>query len=212
MASRAGILVAEDDSTIRALLGMALQEAGYTEVTMCGRGDDALDLIRRDRPDLVLLDVMLPGLDGLSVARRVRADPSLADVRIVMVTARTEPDDVCAGLEAGADDYVTKPFDRRVLLARVASVLRRGQPAPGADFDGLSLDPAGRVATLRGRRLDLTPGEFDLLSRLVAHRGRVFARPPAERTVDVQVAKLRQKLGDWARHVETVRGIGYRVG
>ena len=212
MPSRARILVAEDDSTIRALLGMALQGAGYAEVTMCGRGDDALDVAHRDRPDLVLLDVMLPGLDGLSVARQIRADHLLADTRIVMVTARTEPEDVCAGLEAGADDYVTKPFDRRVLLARVASVLRRGQPAPGADFDGLSLDADGRVATLRGRRLDLTPGEFDLLARLVAHRGRVFARPPAERTVDVQVAKLRQKLGDWARHVETVRGIGYRVG
>ena len=117
------------------------------------------------------------------------------------------------GLDAGADDYVTKPFDRKVLLARVKAVLRRGLPVTeGMDFDGLKVDEGSRVATLRGKALDLTPGEFDLLVRLVAHRGRVFARPPDERTVDVQVAKLRQKLGRWGDHIETVRGVGYRVG
>lgn len=208
----AKILVVEDDLTIRTLLGMALQAAGYRDVSMAGRGDDGLAAARRERPDLVLLDVMLPGLDGLEVARRIRASPELAATRIIMLTARTEPEDICRGLEAGADDYVTKPFDRQVLLARVRAVLRRGLPmTEGVDFDGLTVDVPNRMACLRGKPLDLTPGEFDLLAKLVSHRGRILARSAAERTVDVQVAKLRQKLGRWAGHIETVRGVGYRV-
>ncbi len=213
MSASAKILVVEDDSTIRTLLGMALQGAGYADVTMAGRGDDGLEAVRRDRPDLVLLDVMLPGLDGFAVARRIRATAELAATRIIMLTARTEPEDICRGLEAGADDYVTKPFDRQVLLARIKAVLRRGLPVTeGVDFDGLTIDEPGRRAKLRGKPLDLTAGEFELLTRLLAHRGRIFARSAAERTVDVQVAKIRQKLGAWAKHIETVRGVGYRIG
>lgn len=169
--------------------------------------------MRREKPDLVLLDVMLPGLDGLAIARRIRATPELAATRILMLTARTEPDDIVRGLEAGADDYVTKPFDRKVLLARIKAVLRRGLPVTeGVDFDGLVLDEPNRRATLGGKALDLTAGEFDVLVRLVAHRGRIFARPADARSIDVQIAKLRQKLGKWAEHIETVRGVGYRVG
>ena len=211
MTDRASILVVEDDATIRTLLEMALLGAGYTQVSTAARGDDALAVVARDKPDLVLLDVMLPGLDGLSVARRIRATPALAATRILMLTARTEPEDIVAGLEAGADDYVTKPFDRLVLLARVKAVLRRGLPVTeGVDFDGLVLDEPNRRATLAGAPLDLTAGEFEILVRLVAHRGRILARAADERSVDVQVAKLRQKLGAWARHIETVRGVGYR--
>lgn len=213
MSELAKIRIVEDDATIRALLEMALLGAGYTDVASSARGDEGLEMIRRDKPDLVLLDVMLPGLDGFSVARRVRESSELAATRIVMLTARTAPEDIVRGLDSGADDYVTKPFDRKVLLARVKAVLRRGLPVTeGVDFDGLRIDEPSRVATLRGKALDLTPGEFALLVRLVAHRGRVFVRPPDERTVDVQVAKLRQKLGKWADHIETVRGVGYRIG
>jgi two-component system phosphate regulon response regulator PhoB len=209
----AKIRIVEDDATIRALLEMALIGAGYSDVASSARGDEGLEMIRREKPDLVLLDVMLPGLDGFSIARRVRESSELAATRIVMLTARTAPEDIVRGLDSGADDYVTKPFDRKVLLARVKAVLRRGLPVTeGVDFDGLRLDEPSRVATLRGKALDLTPGEFALLVRLVAHRGRVFVRPPDERTVDVQVAKLRQKLGKWADHIETVRGVGYRIG
>ncbi len=208
----AKILVVEDDSTIRTVLGMALDGAGFKDVTMAGRGDDGLDEARRGKPDLVLLDLMLPGLDGFTVARRIRETPELAATRIIMLTARTQPYDIVRGLEAGADDYVTKPFDRSVLIARVRAVLRRGLPVTeGVDFDGLAIDEPNRVAKLRGKVLDLTAGEFSLLLRLVAHRGRIFARPADERTVDVQIANLRRKLGTWARHIETVRGIGYRV-
>ena len=212
MDNLAKILVVEDDSTIRTILGMALDGAGFKDVEMAGRGDDGLDAARRGKPDLVLLDIMLPGLDGFAVARRIRETPELAATRIIMLTARTQPDDIVRGLEAGADDYVTKPFDRKVLLARVRAVLRRGLPVTeGIDFDGLTIDEPNRVAKLRGKELDLTAGEFALLVRLVAHRGRIFARAADERTVDVQVANLRRKLGSWARHIETVRGIGYRV-
>ena len=213
MGELAKIRIVEDDATIRALLEMALIGAGYSDVASSARGDEGLEMIRREKPDLVLLDVMLPGLDGFSIARRVRESSDLAATRIVMLTARTAPEDIVRGLDSGADDYVTKPFDRKVLLARVKAVLRRGLPVTeGVDFDGLRIDEPSRVATLRGKALDLTPGEFALLVRLVAHRGRVFVRPPDERTVDVQVAKLRQKLGKWADHIETVRGVGYRIG
>ena len=213
MSELAKIRIVEDDATIRALLEMALIGAGYSDIASSARGDEGLEMIRREKPDLVLLDVMLPGLDGFSIARRVRESSELAATRIVMLTARTAPEDIVRGLDSGADDYVTKPFDRKVLLARVKAVLRRGLPVTeGVDFDGLRIDEPSRVATLRGKALDLTPGEFALLVRLVAHRGRVFVRPPDERTVDVQVAKLRQKLGKWADHIETVRGVGYRIG
>ena len=209
----ARIVVVEDDATIATVLELALLGAGYRGVTVASRGDEALSLIRAERPDLVLLDVMLPGLDGFTVARRIRESPELSHTRIIMITARTANEDVVRGLECGADDYVAKPFDRLVLLARIRAVLRRGASATeGVDFDGLRLDEAARRATLGDRELALTPGEFNLLVRLVSHRGRIFPRSADARTLDVQVANLRRKLGDWARHVETVRGIGYRIG
>ena len=208
----AKILIVEDDATIRTLLEMALMGAGFKEVKSAARGDDGLSEAKRWKPDLVLLDLMLPGLDGFTVARRIRETDGLSATRIIMLTARTQNEDIVRGLEAGADDYVTKPFDRKVLLARVRAVLRRGLPVTeGVEFDGLRIDEANVVATLRGRPLDLTGGEFKLLVKLVAHRGRVFARPPDERTIDVQVANLRRKLGKWGDHIETVRGVGYRV-
>jgi len=206
------ILVVEDDATIRTILEMALLGAGFKDIASSARGDDGLAEARRLKPDLVLLDLMLPGLDGFTVAKRIRETPELAATRIIMLTARTQNEDIVRGLECGADDYVTKPFDRLVLLARVRAVLRRGLPVTeGVDFDGLKIDEANVTATLRGGALDLTPGEFRLLVRLVAHRGRVFARPADERTIDVQVANLRRKLGKWGEHIETIRGVGYRV-
>ena len=208
----AKILIVEDDATIRTLLEMALMGAGFKDVRSAARGDDGLAEARRWKPDLVLLDLMLPGLDGFTVARRIRETDGLSATRIIMLTARTQSEDIVRGLESGADDYVTKPFDRKVLLARIRAVLRRGLPVTeGVEFDGLRLDEANVVATLRGRPLDLTGGEFRLLVRLVAHRGRVFARPPDERTIDVQVANLRRKLGAWGSHIETIRGVGYRI-
>jgi len=212
MDETAKILIIEDDATIRTILEMALLGAGFKDVKSSARGDDGLAEAKRMKPDLVLLDLMLPGLDGFTVAKRIRETPELAATKIIMLTARTQNEDIVRGLGCGADDYVAKPFDRLVLLARIRAVLRRGLPlTEGVDFDGLRIDEPNVVATLSGKPLDLTPGEFKLLVRLVAHRGRVFSRPADERTVDVQVANLRKKLGKWGEHIETIRGVGYRV-
>lgn len=206
------ILIVEDDATIRALLEMALLGAGFKDVKSSARGDEGLDAIKRTKPDLVLLDLMLPGLDGFAIAKRIREMPELAATKIIMLTARTQNEDIVRGLSCGADDYVTKPFDRLVLLARVRAVLRRGLPVTeGVDFDGLRIDESNLAVKLKGRPVELTAGEFKLLVKLVAHRGRVLARPADERTVDVQVANIRKKLGKWGEHIETIRGIGYRV-
>ena len=206
------ILVVEDDATIRTLLEMALLGAGFKDVKSSARGDEGLDAIKRTKPDLVLLDLMLPGLDGFAIAKRIREMPELAATKIIMLTARTQNEDIVRGLSCGADDYVTKPFDRLVLLARVRAVLRRGLPVTeGVDFDGLRIDESNLAVKLKGKPVELTAGEFKLLVKLVAHRGRVFARPADERTVDVQVANIRKKLGKWGEHIETIRGIGYRV-
>ena len=219
------ILIVEDEPTIRTVLELALLGEGYVHVSSVGRGDEALALARSRRPDLVLLDVMLPGLDGFAIARAIRADPALEATRILMLTARTENEDIVRGLESGADDYVTKPFDRAVLLARVAAVLRRGGTLAGVggENDGLAIDEAAYRAVLDGEELALAPGEFRILAFLAANRGRVLARSRildriqseekavTERTVDVQIANLRRKLGRWADHIETVRGVGYRV-
>lgn len=212
MEARNKIVIIEDDATIRTILELALMGAGFRNVVSCARGDEGLKTIVREKPDLVLLDVMLPGLDGFAIARRIRETAGLSATRILMLTARTQNEDIVRGLESGADDYVTKPFDRQVLLARVRAVLRRGLPeTEGVEFDGLSVDEVNRVARLRGEPLKLSAGEFDLLVRLVAHRGRILARAADERTIDVQIVGLRKKLGDWASHIETIRGIGYRV-
>ena len=220
----ANILIVEDDPTIRTLLQMMLKAAGFTHVKTATRGDDGLEAIRRDRPSLVLLDLMLPGVDGLTVCSRVRSDPELADVRILMLTAKSEDEDIVRGLELGADDYVTKPFSREVLLARINAVLRRNDPmAAGKTLDGLLIDERGGAAILDGTVLTLTRGEFRLLALLSSRPGRVYTRAQIidmvqdeeksvpERTVDVQLVGLRKKLGDWAAHIETIRGVGYRV-
>ncbi len=218
------IIIVEDDATIRTILRMMLRNAGFTHVMCATRGDEGFDLIRRERPQLVLLDLMLPGLDGLTVCRRLRADPKFADTRIVILTAKSEDDDIVRGLNLGADDYVTKPFSREVLLARIHAVLRRGDPmAEGKSLDGLVLNEQAKSAVLRGEVLTLTRGEFRLLALLVSRPGRVYTRGQilaamqdeeksvTERTVDVQMVGLRKKLGDWAVHIETIRGVGYRV-
>ena len=220
----ANILIVEDGPTIRTLLQMMLKAAGFTHVKTATRGDDGLEAIRRDRPSLVLLDLMLPGVDGLTVCSRVRSDPELADVRILMLTAKSEDEDIVRGLELGADDYVTKPFSREVLLARINAVLRRNDPmAAGKTLDGLLIDERGGAAILDGTVLTLTRGEFRLLALLSSRPGRVYTRAQiidmvqdeeksvTERTVDVQLVGLRKKLGDWAAHIETIRGVGYRV-
>ena len=224
MNTTATIAVIEDDETIRTLLQMLLKNAGFTSVRTAERGDTGFELVRRHKPDLVLLDLMLPGLDGLSVCRRIRETPALAQTRILMLTAKSEDADIVRGLELGADDYVTKPFSRSVLLARIQAVLRRPAPAIGGEaFDGLVLDEEARTARLGETEIPLTHAETRTLALLLSSPGRVHTRQRildavkgveqavTERTVDVQMVGLRRKLSPWSAHIETVRGIGYRL-
>ena len=219
------IVIIEDDPGIRTVLRLALKGAGFQDVVAEERGDSGLKAVLRERPALVILDLMLPGLDGLAICREIRQTPSVAATPIVMLTAKSAEDDIVRGLELGADDYVTKPFSNAVLIARIRAALRRPATAhgPSVSVSGLVLDEATRRATLDSAPLALTRGEFDLLKILAAHPGRVPTRPQiidaiqsegkdvTDRTVDTMMVGLRRKLGTWAAHVETIRGIGYRL-
>lgn len=216
------VLLAEDDSAISDPLARALRREGY-EVTVCDDGLDAVDQAQ-STPDLVVLDIGLPSLDGLEVCRRLRADGRTAP--ILMLTARADEVDTVVGLDAGADDYVTKPFRLAELLARVRALLRRGAPAPAAaDTGGLRIDTQARRVFVDGNELQLTAKEFDLLRVLVREQGKVVGREQLMRevwetqwfgstkTLDMHVSVLRRKLGDDAsspRFITTVRGVGFR--
>ncbi len=221
------ILVVEDESDLAELVAFNLKQAGHA-VTTAGTGATALAEIRRQRPDLVVLDVMLPDITGLEVCRRLRRDPDTIRLPVVMLTAKGEEVDRVVGFEVGADDYVTKPFSPRELLLRIDAILRRvGQvdsDGPQAIMVGdMMIDvPAHRVE-VGGEEIPLTALEFRLLLDLAKRRGRVQSRgallervwgyaPGIEtRTVDTHVKRLREKLGTAARYVKTVRGVGYRI-
>lgn len=226
--SRALILVVEDDPDIAELLSYALGKEGY-EVMTAATGEEGLRLAERRTPDLAILDVMLPGLDGLQALRRLKANAATRRIPVLMASARGEDADVVAGLELGAEDYVTKPFSPRVLVARVRAALRRPSErdeaaAAGVPLEraGIRLDPERREVRADGRRIDLSATEFELLSLLMRNPGRVYERaaiidavrggdyPASDRSVDVQVVSLRRKLGDRGAMIETVRGVGYR--
>lgn len=199
---------------------MNLSAAGCRNVFPAEDGESALALVKDRRPDIVLLDIMLPSLDGISVCRKIRSAPELASTGVIMLTAKGESEDIVAGLEAGADDYVTKPFSRSELLARICALKRRLEPPCVKDHDGLHIDGSSMSAVLDGRPLSLTRTEWTMLSKFACHPGRIYTRAQlsqaaggseGERTIDVQIAGLRKKLGRWASHIETVRGIGYRA-
>lgn len=219
------IVIIEDDPGIRTVLRLALKGAGYTSVLEATRGDDGLNLVLREKPSLVVLDLMLPGLDGLTICREIRRTDSVSATPIVMLTAKSSEGDVVKGLELGADDYVTKPFSKAILLARIKAALRRpaGSPGPVRKLGALTLEESTRTVTIDGAPLSLTRSEFDLLDLLLTHPGRVYTRPQiiamvqgddkavTDRTVDTMMVGLRRKLGAWAVHLETIRGIGYRL-
>ncbi len=225
--SRKTVLVVDDERDLVDILEFHLRREQYHVVTAAD-GETALKVADREQPDLVLLDLMLPGIGGLEVCRRLRANERTADVPIVMLTAKGEETDAVIGLSQGADDYVRKPFGVKELLARVATQLRRGRRSSRNDrssvvWGDLVVDGDGMLAMLRGKPLALTITEFKLLRALVARPGRAFTRdelldaardpdsPSGGRTIDVHVAALRRKLGDYGDHVLTVRGVGYKV-
>jgi len=224
--SKKTVLVVDDERDIVELIDYNLTRAGYVVLREYD-GEAALSSVRRRRPDLVILDLMLPGIDGFDVCKQLKASEATAGIPIIMLTARTEEADVVLGLELGADDYVTKPFSPRVLVSRVRAILRR-QARPFSSSgevlkaSGLSVDCERYEAKADGKVLPLTVTEFKILELLMRGRGRVYDRYKIvdavrgedviviDRTVDVHIAALRKKLGPYGQLIETVRGVGYR--
>jgi two-component system phosphate regulon response regulator PhoB len=224
--NKPGILVVEDEEDILELVAYNLTREGYP-VTGVTSGEALFEKLGAELPGLIVLDLMLPGMDGLEVCRRLKQEPRTRALPVLMLTAKGEEADIVAGLELGADDYVPKPFSPRVLLARVRAVLRRSaaveEPNGGAvSLRGLSIVPGRQEAVADGTPLDLTYTEFHILYLLARRPGWVFTRGQivaavrggdyhvTERAVDVQIAGLRKKLGRRGEDIETVRGVGYR--
>ncbi len=220
------ILVVEDDPDIADLIRHYLEKSGHA-VHVLGSGAAVLPKVRGERPDLIVLDLMLPGLDGLMVCQALRADPLTAAIPIIMVTARGEEADRIAGLELGADDYVTKPFSAKELAARVSALLRRTQRAdpagPVERYGPITIDSARHVVTVDDQEVRLTAKEFLLLLYLVQHRGRVLSRDllltdvwgyqytGGTRTVDVHIRRLREKVPVLTDAIETIKQFGYKL-
>jgi len=216
------LLVVEDDVSIAELLQLYLSREGY-EVLAAADGARGVELARVERPRLMILDLMLPGMSGLEVLKVVR---SFSDLPIIVLTARDSDQDKILGLELGADDYMTKPFNPGELVARVRAVLRRSSPSeePAAlSLGGIELSPEERVVRVDQRQVDLTPKEFELLHYLLLNRGIALPRERLleevwgysfytdARTVDVHIGQLRKKLGRWSVAIQTVWGLGYKA-
>jgi two-component system alkaline phosphatase synthesis response regulator PhoP len=220
------ILVGDDEAHSVELAALYLEREGF-RVQPADDGEKALEMIARQPPALLVLDLMLPGVDGWEVCRRVRAGSAAPDLPIIMLTARDDDVDKIVGLELGADDYVTKPFNPRELVARVKAILRRTQraarPQAPIHVGDLTIDPARHEVTITGQPVELRPKEFDLLLTLAEHRGIVLSRDQLlnlvwgydfygeTRTVDVHIANLRKKLTSPSLEIETVLGIGYKL-
>ena len=230
MTAKPTILIVEDDENIQQLVGYNLAKAGY-QVLYADNGEQALAMVRREDPDLLVLDVMLPGMDGYQVCKTLRREPRHSRLPIILLTARADEDDVSTGLDLGADDYITKPFSPKILLSRIKSALRRSREEndPEGEAGGvlrihdLAIDSRRYEVTVKGESVALTLSEFGILD-LLAHRpGWVFNRQQiidavrgydyaiTPRAVDVQVFGLRKKLGASGELIETVRGVGYRL-
>ena len=227
---RERVLVVEDEKEIRELLVIQLQRDGFV-VDAFGDGEQAVRQLEQEAYQLVLLDWMLPGASGLEIAKHIRSQSKHSRVPILMVTARVEPGDIISGLEAGADDYITKPFDSSILMARVRALVRRARvqneerktKPTTLDVAGIKLNIPEHRVTCGGDEVHLTPSEFKLLETFMQNVGKVFTRESlifevqgsgvsvVDRAIDTHIFGLRKKLGEYADFVETVRGVGYRV-
>ena len=230
--ARETILVVEDDENIQQLVGYNLAKAGF-HVLYADNGEQALSVIKREKPELIVLDLMLPGLSGFEVCKLVRKDPKTRNLPIVMLTAKSEENDMAMGLDLGADDYITKPFSPKILISRIKAALRRkeGLSEDGGGskkntpltIHGITIDPNRYEVLVEEEAIPLTVTEFSILELLARRPGWVFNRQQiidgvrgydyviTPRAVDVQVFGLRKKLGEAGRYIETVRGIGYRM-
>ena len=219
------IYIVEDDAAIRELEQYALQSSGY-EVASFESSEPFWQAMHAAEPELVILDVMLPGEDGVAILKRLRADERYRDIPVIMATARSTEFDKVQSLDLGADDYITKPFGMMEMVSRVKAVLRRSQPKQTVallKLDGLTLDEGQHTVTIDGQRITLTYKEYELLRLFLSHPGMAFSREQLlqtvwntdyaveTRTVDMHIRTLRQKLGDYGRYIETIRGVGYRL-
>ena len=223
--SKTKVLIVEDDTSLADVLDYNLRQAGY-DVLVARDGQDGLHQAQSKAPSVVVLDLMLPVVDGLEVCRRLRSDPATQEVLILMLTAKAEEADQVVGFSMGADDYVTKPFSVKILLERIKALVRRSQERQSnrdvIACQGVKVDRCRHRVTVMDEPLDLTPSEFRLLEALIRQPGRAFSRDELidaalgedtvvlERTIDVHVRSLRKKMGHHAEFVETVRGVGYR--
>ena len=221
------ILVVEDDGDIQELLAYNLAREGFN-VLRALTGEEGVRMTSEHLPDLIVLDLMLPGIDGIEVCRKIRRDPETENIPVVMLTAKGENTDIITGLEIGADDYVTKPFSPKVLVARMRAVLRRKERNKEKErkdihLDGLEIHLGRHEVKINGRLVSLTLTEFKILQLLSSRPGWVYSRgqivsfvrgagyPVTERAVDVQIVGLRKKLGEWGSKIRTVRGVGYKL-
>jgi two-component system, OmpR family, alkaline phosphatase synthesis response regulator PhoP len=222
------ILIIEDEQDIVELLTYNLEQEGYT-IFFSTSGEEALAVVQQKNPDLILLDLMLPGVDGLDVCRHLKRNETTRNIPIIMLTAKSEDSDVITGLEMGADDYIPKPFSPKVLIARIRSVLRRNVPAAAGSAEqiitihDISIDISKHQVLCENKEIELSATEFSILVFLARNPGWVFSRnqiigavkgedyPVTERSVDVQILGLRKKLGAMGKYIQTVRGVGYRL-
>ena len=226
MMSRQSVLVVEDEEDIMEVIRFNLEKEGY-EVNQALSGEKALQVIENNLPSLILLDLMLPGINGLDLCRIFKQNDRTKAIPVIMLTAKSEDADIVAGLEMGAEDYITKPFSPRVLVARVRTILRRRERGVKDDssviqVEGMQIHPGRHEVTMGDNVVDLTPSEFRILHYLARRPGWVYSRDQiidairghgyvvTDRAIDVQVVGLRKKLGDYGKLIETVRGIGYR--
>ena len=215
----------EDDPSIREIEVYALHSTGL-EARGFADGAEFWEALEKELPELVILDVMLPGEDGVAILKRLRADERYRDIPVIMATARSTEFDKVQSLDLGADDYITKPFGMMEMVSRVKAVLRRSQPKQTVallKLDGLTLDESQHTVTIDGQRITLTYKEYELLRLFLSHPGMAFSREQLlqtvwntdyaveTRTVDMHIRTLRQKLGDYGRYIETIRGVGYRL-
>ena len=215
----------EDDPSIREIEVYALHSTGL-EARGFADGAEFWEALEKELPELVILDVMLPGEDGVAILKRLRADERYRDIPVIMATARSTEFDKVQSLDLGADDYITKPFGMMEMVSRVKAVLRRSQPKQPAALlrlEGLTLDESQHTVTIDGQRITLTYKEYELLRLFLSHPGMAFSREQLlqtvwntdyaveTRTVDMHIRTLRQKLGDYGRYIETIRGVGYRL-
>lgn len=223
--SKEKILIVDDEQDLVKLVRFNLEKDGY-KVISASNGEDALLLARKERPDLIVLDLMLPGIDGLEVCKKLKTDTELVNIAVIMLTAKGEESDITLGLKLGADDYITKPFSPKELVARVQAVLRRAKTSLETkayiEIDSLKIDVYKHEVTIKDEVVPLTLTEFKLLHQLASKPGRVFTRDQLldavsgpetfviDRTIDVHIVALRKKLKKYADRLITVRGVGYK--